>query len=111
MKFDSGVSYIKTIKKARETIKAQLCITPFGQKTPPTWELPIEWKIYVPKYSHKIYQSIDNFMYSPKNIKTFCSKSTEKVLSGQNSPQDFIFKISPFYITFDGKFYVLSEKT
>ena len=73
-------------KKARETIKAQLCISPRGRKYT-SWRLPIGWKIKMLKCSNIIYQSIAAFMFFQKNIKIISSISTGKNPLGQNRPQ------------------------
>ena len=62
----------------------------------------------IPKFSHIIYQSIANFIYFQKNIRTPL---------GQNRPRgtlykvnDEVFQIWMCYILIDCKFYILSEK-
>ena len=73
MKFGSDVPYTKTAKNVWEAIKAQLYISPQEGRGPPCG-LPIGCKIKVPKHTHIIYQSIANFMYFQKNIRTINSK-------------------------------------
>ena len=86
MKFHSDVTYTKTIKKRNGDNQ-----TPAAHRSLEVkkllWGFPIAWKIKVPKYSHIMYQSIANFMYFQKNIRSICSKSTEKLPRGKIAPE------------------------
>ena len=83
MEFGSDVPCTTAIKKVRETIKTQMYIGS-GAKNPP-WGFTIGGKTNFPNIVI-IYQSIANFMYFQKTIKTICSKLTETPLLGKISP-------------------------
>ena len=85
-KLRSNVPYMKAIKKSKVGNQSTAVPSPHGAKKP-FWGLPMGWKIKVPKYSHIIYQSIANFMYSQKNIRTICSKLLENPLREKQPPE------------------------
>ena len=87
MKFGSGVPYIKAFKKSKGVNQNRAVHSPPGAKSP-VWGPPAGWKIKVPKYIHIIYQLIAHVMYFHKDIRSICSKSTEKVPSTKIAPGD-----------------------